>query len=160
MEIGCGTGCNLPLLCEAVGGEGQVIGVDASPGMLARAQVIAHDAPSVRLLRQDAAELMLASELDTVVFSLSYSVLPERERVLDRAREALRPGDRLVIMDCGLVRTPLAGVLAPIVDVIATLSRGTRIRGRGRTSRGSRSQCRPTGSSSACISFAAFVSRR
>jgi ubiquinone/menaquinone biosynthesis C-methylase UbiE len=30
LEIGCGTGRNLPLLCETVGEDGQVIGVDAS----------------------------------------------------------------------------------------------------------------------------------
>ena len=35
---GCGTGRSLPFLCEAVGAEGVVIGVDASGGMLAQAR--------------------------------------------------------------------------------------------------------------------------
>src|ERR1700730_4699621 len=38
MEVGCGTGRNLPFLRDAVGREGEVIGVDASGGMLAGAQ--------------------------------------------------------------------------------------------------------------------------
>lgn len=126
MEIGCGTGRNLPLLCKAVGAKGQVIGVDLSAGMLARSQrwVSTNHQSNVRLLREDAGELSMAGDLDAVLFSLSYSVLPERARVLDRAWQALRPGGRLVIMDCGLLRTPLAGVLAPIADSIATVFPG------------------------------------
>ena len=38
IDLGCGTGLSLPLLVDAVGPEGQVIGVDASPHMLARAR--------------------------------------------------------------------------------------------------------------------------
>ena len=38
LEVGCGTGRNLPLLCEAVGADGRVVGVDASGGMLERAR--------------------------------------------------------------------------------------------------------------------------
>ncbi len=38
LEIGAGTGRNFPYLVEAVGPSGTVIGVDASPGMLAEAR--------------------------------------------------------------------------------------------------------------------------
>ncbi len=38
IDLGCGTGLSLPLLVDAVGPGGQVIGVDASPHMLARAR--------------------------------------------------------------------------------------------------------------------------
>src|SRR5262245_36912971 len=36
LEIGCGTGRNLPLLRKAVGAAGSVYGVDISAGMLAK----------------------------------------------------------------------------------------------------------------------------
>jgi ubiquinone/menaquinone biosynthesis C-methylase UbiE len=37
LEVGCGAGRNLALLCEAVGTDGVVIGIDASDGMLTQA---------------------------------------------------------------------------------------------------------------------------
>lgn len=38
LDVGCGTGLNFPLLRRAVGASGVIIGVDASPSMLARAR--------------------------------------------------------------------------------------------------------------------------
>lgn len=126
LEIGCGTGRNLPLLCDAIGNDGQVIGVDASSGMLARAQqwVTRHHRHNVRLLHQDAAELALLGQVDAALFSLSYSVLPDRETVLQKTWEALRPDGRLVIMDAGLPASPLGRLLGPIGEAIATIFPG------------------------------------
>jgi ubiquinone/menaquinone biosynthesis C-methylase UbiE len=126
LEIGCGTGRNLPLLCDAVGSDGRVIGVDASSGMLARAQrwVKRHDRQNVRLLQQDAAELALPDQVDAVLFSLSYSALPQRKPVLQKTWEALRPRGRLVIMDAGLPASPLGHLLGPVGEAIATIFPG------------------------------------
>lgn len=126
LEIGCGTGRNLPLLCDAVGHDGGVIGVDVSSGMLARAQrwVTRHHKQNVRLRHQDAAELDLPGQVDAALFSLSYSVLPDRETVLQKAWEALRPDGRLVIMDAGLPASPLGRLLGPIGELIATIFPG------------------------------------
>jgi ubiquinone/menaquinone biosynthesis C-methylase UbiE len=122
LEIGCGTGRNLPLLCRAVGPEGQVIGVDVSRGMLARAErwVKRHERRNVRLLLHDAAYLNLKCRPDAVLFSLSYSVLPERRAPLERAWRALKPGGSLVIMDAGLPPTRLGRLLRPAAEAIAT----------------------------------------
>ncbi|MGP0100502.1 MAG: class I SAM-dependent methyltransferase [Solirubrobacteraceae bacterium] len=126
LEIGCGTGRNLPLLCEAVGNDGHVLGVDASSGMLARAQQWAthHHRQNVHLLHQDAAELALPGQVDAALFSLSYSALPDREPVLQKTWEALRPRGRLVIMDAGLPASPLGRLLGPIGEAIATIFPG------------------------------------
>lgn len=132
LEIGCGTGRNLPLLCDAVGDDGRVIGVDASSGMLARAQqwVTNHRGQNVRLLLQDAAELTLPGQVDAVLFSLSYSVLPDRETVLQKTWEALRPDGRLVVMDAGLPASPLGRVLGPIGEAIPDAGPDSRLLGR------------------------------
>src|SRR5215213_4573356 len=59
LEIGAGTGRNFPYLVEAVGPSGTIIGVDASPGMLAKARKLIerHGWSNVELLQQDATQL-------------------------------------------------------------------------------------------------------
>jgi ubiquinone/menaquinone biosynthesis C-methylase UbiE len=148
MEVGCGTGRNLLLLREAVGRQGEVIGVDASDGMLAEARktISRHRWRNVRLIHEDARKLRLNEpQLDVEYFSLSYSVLPEREPVLDRAWEALLPGGRLVIMDAGLPNNMLGRILGPPAEAVATIFPGdpysapwedlTRLSGSVRTER-------------------------
>src|ERR1700750_2723602 len=103
LEIGAGTGRNFPYLVEAVGPSGSVIGVDASEGMLREASNLVERRgwSNVSLLRQDAAQLQLDPEVDAVLFSLSYSAMPEPRRALASAWGRLRPGARLAVMDAG-----------------------------------------------------------
>jgi len=126
IEVGCGTGRNLPLLRKAVGSDGEVIGVDAAGGMLAQAQrlISRRGWKNVRLIHQDASLLALAEPVDVAYFSLSYSVLPDRDPVLDRAWEALRPGGRLVIMDAGIPHNTLGRMLRRPAELIATIFPG------------------------------------
>lgn len=126
LEIGAGTGRNFPYLLEAVGPTGTVIGVDASAGMLAEAaKLIQRNGWSnVQLLRQDAAQLQLDRDLDGVLFSLSYSALPEPRPALARAWERLRPGARVVVMDLGLTQGGLARVLDPIARLLLRFTPG------------------------------------
>jgi ubiquinone/menaquinone biosynthesis C-methylase UbiE len=126
IEVGCGTGRNMPLLRGAVGSDGEVIGVDASAGMLTQAHktISRHGWDNVRLIHTDASELLLDEPVDVAYFSLSYSVLPERDSVLDRVWETLRPGGRLVIMDAGIPNNVLGRILGPLAEVVATIVPG------------------------------------
>lgn len=126
LEIGAGTGRNLPYLVDAVGPGGAVIAVDASPGMLAEAsKLVAENGwRNVQLLHQDAAQLAIDRDLDGVLFSLSYSVLPEPRPALARAWEKLSPGGNLVVMDVGLTRSRAHRLLAPIAWVLEKLGPG------------------------------------
>lgn len=109
LEVGCGTGRNLPDLVKAVGPSGHVHGVDVSAGMLRRAGAVRqrHGWTNVTLHQHDAATVELPTTLDAVLFSLSYSVLPQQSVTLGRVWERLRPGGHLVIMDAGLPPGPL-----------------------------------------------------
>src|SRR3954462_15363010 len=45
LDVGCGTGLNLPLLGEAVGPDGRLVGIEQCPEMLAGADERAPEAP-------------------------------------------------------------------------------------------------------------------
>jgi len=63
VEMGCGTGANLPYLRRRVGPEGRVVGVDLTPELLARA---GERSPGARLLCGDATRPPVA-EADAVL---------------------------------------------------------------------------------------------
>jgi cytochrome P450/SAM-dependent methyltransferase len=125
LEIGAGTGRNLPYLVDAVGPTGAVIAVDASEGMLAQARKLIerHGWSNVQLLHQDAAQLQLdRPDVDAVLFSLSYSVIPEPGSALARAWKLLRPSARLVVMDMGLTdprHRRAFGLIARLLEKLA-----------------------------------------
>lgn len=126
LEIGAGTGRNLPYLLDAIGPTGTAIAVDASPGMLAEAckLIDSRGWSNVQLLQQDAAELEIGADVDAVLFSLSYSVLPDPQPALARAWERLRPGGRVVVMDLGLTYSRFHRLLAPIGRLLEKLAPG------------------------------------
>ena len=126
LEIGAGTGRNFPYLVDAVGPSGTVIGVDASSGMLAEAKKLIYREgwSNVRLLCQDATQLELDRELDAVLFSFSYSALPEPRPALARAWKRLRPSGRVVVMDLGLTEGGLHRLLHPIAILLLKLTPG------------------------------------
>lgn len=126
LEIGAGTGRNLPYLVDAVGPTGTVIAVDASDGMLAEARKLVehHGWANVQLLRQDAARLQLDGDVDAVLFSLSYSVIPEPGPALARAWKLLRPTARLVVMDMGLTNPRHRRALGLIARLLEKLAPG------------------------------------
>lgn len=126
LEIGAGTGRNFPYLVDAVGPSGTVIGVDASRGMLAEAEKLIERRgwTNVRLLHQDATQLQAGGEVDAVLFSLSYSALPEPRPALARGWERLRPGGRVVVMDMGLTHSRWHRLLDPIARLLVKLGPG------------------------------------
>jgi ubiquinone/menaquinone biosynthesis C-methylase UbiE len=126
LEIGAGSGRNLPYLVEAIGSRGTVVAVDASAGMLAEARrlVKRRGWPNVELFQHDAAKLDVDRDLDAVLFSLSYSVLPDPRPALARAWKGLRPGSRLVVMDAGLPDNLFGRMLGPIAHLLVKLAPG------------------------------------
>jgi ubiquinone/menaquinone biosynthesis C-methylase UbiE len=110
LDVGCGTG-GVTLACAARGAD--VVGIDASAGMLEVARGKAADRPpggEVELLELGAMELedrFGEASFDAVVSCLVMSeLLPEERRyVLATARSRLRPGGVLVIADEVVPRT-------------------------------------------------------
>ncbi|QSG08536.1 class I SAM-dependent methyltransferase [Halapricum desulfuricans] len=112
VEMGCGTGANLPYLRERVGPGGRVVGVDLTPGMLEQAGKRIERAgwTNVSVCRGDAARPPV-SEADAVLGSFVVGLFDEPATVVDRWLDVLRPGGRIVILEATrsdrTVATPL-----------------------------------------------------
>lgn len=108
LDLGCGTGLNLPLLLDAVGPAGTVVALDASPAMLARAaaRVTAHRWTGVHLLLADATAVAPAAltaapgrPFDAVLSTYALSLMPGWRAAWAAAVAAARPGARLAVVD-------------------------------------------------------------
>ncbi len=109
LDIACGTGLNFPLLQQAVGPEGRIIGLDYSQGMLQRAarKVEANNWTNVNLIHEDARKLSRdllrphtgERQLDAVLCTLGLTVVPDWELVFDQSFDLLKTSGRYVIMD-------------------------------------------------------------
>lgn len=115
LDLGCGTGLNHPLLQDAVGPTGTVVGVDASRQMLARARRRAdrHGWCNVDLRHADMAVVDGLGTVDAVIATYALSLVPDWERAWALAFAATRPGGRMAVVDMQLP-VGAARVAAPL----------------------------------------------
>ncbi|MHB1313501.1 MAG: methyltransferase domain-containing protein [Gemmatimonadaceae bacterium] len=120
VELGCGTGRNFSLLERAVGPRGAVIAVDLSETMLARAHQRAdrHGWSNVELVHCDMATYQYPATVDGILSTYALTILPEYDRVIERACGALRDGGRCVVLDQKVPTGP-ASWLVPLLDLLS-----------------------------------------
>ena len=101
VEIGCGTGLNFSLLQQAVGPQGQIVGVDLSDAMLAQAQrrIRARGWTNVSLVQSDAVEFEFPAGVDAIVSTYALSLVPECGDVVAHGAGALSAGGRFAVLD-------------------------------------------------------------
>lgn len=77
LDVGCGTGLSFPLLLDAVGAGGTVIGVEQSPDMLAlaRRRMIAAGWRNVTLIEAAAEAVVLPRMVDALLFNYTHDVI-------------------------------------------------------------------------------------
>jgi len=109
LDLGCGDGT---LTAQIAQSGAQVIGVDASPAMVAAARVAGL---SVRLL--DGKDLDYLAEFDAVFSNAALHWMTDAEAVLRGVKAALKPGGRLVAEFGG--GDNVAQVVAAITSVLA-----------------------------------------
>ncbi len=125
LDLGCGTGLDLPGLVAGVGPSGTVVGVDRSRAMLdvAAAKVRRHGWPGVRLVPADLTRLTAADlagrgvevgdGLDAALATYAFSVTGDAAGAWAATRGLLRPGARVAVVDLQ-APTGAARVAAPV----------------------------------------------
>lgn len=99
IDLGTGTGLNLPLLREEVGKEGQVIGVDISDAMLARARRRIQETgwTNVELIEADLTDFEFPPGLDAAQATFALEMVPEHEPIIREVAGKLSGGGRLAL---------------------------------------------------------------
>ncbi|MFW6692222.1 class I SAM-dependent methyltransferase [Streptomyces sp. MAR4 CNX-425] len=107
VDVGCGTGHNLPLLARAVGPAGRVIGVDLTDAMLEQAEKRVGEAGlggQVSLVQEDLTTYQWPENVRGIIACFSLTLIAEYAKVVERGYEALQPGGRWVVLDYRLPR--------------------------------------------------------
>ena len=101
VDVACGTGLNFPLIEEAIGPEGRIVGVDLTDAMLARARnrIARHGWSNVRLVQSDAAEFCFPDGVDAVLSTYALTQVPDCAAVIAHGAAALSGGGRWVVLD-------------------------------------------------------------
>ena len=100
LDIGVGPGLLAYDLARLVGPEGQVVGLDVSPDMLALARERLADLPQATCLEADAVDLGGADgRFDAAVSTQVHEYVADMPRAIAELHRVLRPGGRLLMLD-------------------------------------------------------------
>jgi ubiquinone/menaquinone biosynthesis C-methylase UbiE len=110
VEMGCGSGANLPHLADRVGPEGRVVGVDLTPELLALARTRTADLPQVSVVRGDATRPPVR-EVDAVLGTFVTGMFRDPASVV--ADWCVLATGRVAVMDLSASAHPLGRLLNP-----------------------------------------------
>jgi demethylmenaquinone methyltransferase/2-methoxy-6-polyprenyl-1,4-benzoquinol methylase len=122
VDVGTGTGLLAREALALCGGEGALIGVDPSPGMMAQAHL-----PAASLL-QGRAEALPCADASADFLCMGYALrhLSDLDRALSEFRRVLRPGGKLLMLEITrprgrVAQMALKGYMRAVVPVAARL---------------------------------------
>jgi len=97
LDVGCGTGLSFPLLEEAVGADGRIVGIDQSPDMLtqARSRIAERGWQNVTLVEAPAAAAQIPIQADAALFHFTHDIM-RTPRAVANVVEHLKAGGRVV----------------------------------------------------------------
>jgi arsenite methyltransferase len=100
LDVGCGPGFFCAELLEEVGDDGSVMGLDASPQMLALAARRCGERSNLELHEADASELPVDdASFDAALCVQVLEYVPDYPKALAELRRILRPGGRALVWD-------------------------------------------------------------
>jgi demethylmenaquinone methyltransferase/2-methoxy-6-polyprenyl-1,4-benzoquinol methylase len=101
IDMACGTGLNFPLIEQAIGPNGRIVGVDLTDAMLAHAQdrIEANGWRNISLVQADAANFDFPTEVDAILSTYALTQVPGCAEVIAHGAAALSGGGRWVVLD-------------------------------------------------------------
>lgn len=120
LDVASGTGLSFPLLRDAVGAEGEVIGIDVSPEMSRVARQLVGEAGwhNVTVLESPIESADIPGPIDAVLFNFTHDIMRSAP-ALERIFAATRPGARIAI--AGMKYVPWW--MAPVNTVVRAKAR-------------------------------------
>ena len=124
VEMGCGSGANLPYLCERVGADGRVIGVDITGPLLERAETRIAGYDNAAVVRADATRPPV-DDVDAILATFVCGMFEAPEAVVGDWCELVGSGGRIALMDATATERPWAAPLNPLFRAFTAASAPT-----------------------------------
>jgi ubiquinone/menaquinone biosynthesis C-methylase UbiE len=101
IDIACGTGLNFPLIQDAIGPDGRIIGVDLTDAMLTQAQdrIDTNGWNNISLVEADAVDFHFPTDVDAILSTYALTQIPNCAQVITHGAAALSRGGRWVVLD-------------------------------------------------------------
>lgn len=127
LDVAVGTGTNLPYLVEKYPDYQEIVGIDYTPQMLARARKRIHDErwKNIKIDLLDAKEMStkLQGDFNLILSTYSLSIVPDSPKVLEEIRKLLSSDGYLMLLDCQKF-TGLLKIFNPLAIRLSTLLGG------------------------------------
>ncbi|AUG48065.1 alkanonic acid methyltransferase [Haloarcula taiwanensis] len=135
VEMGCGTGANVPALRERVDPSGRIVGVDVTRAMLERAREhAARTGGTVHYVQADAARPPVR-EADAVLATFVAGIFEDPAAAVDAWCDSVAPGGRVALLNFQRSPSALAAPLNLAFEGFVRLSApGTRLSRRSHAS--------------------------
>jgi SAM-dependent methyltransferase len=119
LDLGCGTGASFPFLVQAVGSEGEVVGVDISRDLASIAQKRTDEAgwKNVHVAARPAQNISLAGTFDGLLLFAAHEVLTSPV-ALGHVLPHLKNGARIVAFGAKLSHSRRGRLLNPLVRLL------------------------------------------
>jgi cyanophycinase len=119
LEVGCSTGANFHDLVEAVGKDGEVVGVDLSPDMIdhAWARIDRAGWRNVRVIEDSAEDVQLEGQFDAILLFAMHDVLTS-QKGLENILSYLKPGGVVLAAGPRLAEERPWSLLNPMVKTV------------------------------------------
>ena len=101
VDVACGTGQNFPLIEDAIGPDGRIVGVDLTDAMLGQAQrrIETNGWSNISLVQADATTFDFPTEVDAILSTYALTQVPGCGEVIAHGAAALSGGGRWVVLD-------------------------------------------------------------